>query len=158
MSGVCCGWGAVEQERPGVHSAPHTDPIPSGSRGQRLPQTTRTQLGKAEDQRCMDPGVKYKVAEWGENLKINPKDLCRKTPRKQGAAREKRTGGKTPFHSLRPISTCAAPVLSLRPNACQALQGTRGLCWDPRTRVGFGCGGRGEGGETTASYLRLDGM
>lgn len=59
------GGGAVVQERPGVHSAPRTDPNPSGSRGQRLLQTTRTQLGKAEDQRCMDPGVKYKMAEWG---------------------------------------------------------------------------------------------
>lgn len=60
--------GAVEQEGPGVHSAPHTDPIPSGSRGQRLPQTTQTQLGKAEDQRCTDPGVKYKVAESGGKI------------------------------------------------------------------------------------------
>lgn len=60
--------GAVEQEGPGVHSAPHTDPIPSGSRGQRLPQTTQMQLGKAEDQRCTDPGVKYKVAESGGKI------------------------------------------------------------------------------------------
>lgn len=30
------------------------------------------------------------MAEWGKkNLKINPKDLCRKTPRKQGETRWK---------------------------------------------------------------------
>lgn len=74
--------GAVEQERPGVHSAPHTDPIPSGSRGQRLPQTTRTQLGKAEDQRCMDPGVKYQVAEWGEKSQNKPKGSLQENTQK----------------------------------------------------------------------------
>lgn len=151
MSGACCGWGLWSRKGLGA-SAPHTDPIRSGSRGQRLPQTTQAQLGKAEDQRCMDPGVKYKVAEWEEkNLKINPKDLCRKTPRKQGTAREKSNGEKKiPFHSLKPMSTCTAPCLVPQTHACQALQGTQGLCWGPQTRVGFGCGGGGRGGKMTA--------
>lgn len=138
MGGACGArraWGSLCSPPPRPHLL--------GEEGQRLPQTTQVQLCEAEGQRCIDPGVKYKVAEWGKkNLKINPKDLCRKTPRKHREARWESTEKTSPSQSLKPESALHCALFSPpKPTACQALQGSPAcLCWNPQDSNGLWLG------------------
>lgn len=111
MSGVCCEQGCTARMAWGALCSPSRPrPVCAGRRGQRPTQTTRMQLGKAKVRADVHrPGVKYKVAEWGK-LKINPKDLCRKTPSKHGEARGEEQQKNSPL----PLPEPGAPR-ALRP-------------------------------------------
>lgn len=87
------GAGGDEAGGLGCPPLPSQSPLLGGA-GQRAPQTAQAQLWKAEGQRCINPRVKYKMAEWKQkSLSKNPKrsrqenETASLTPRKQGEAR-----------------------------------------------------------------------
>lgn len=94
------------------------------------------------------------MAEWGKKIS-NPKDLFRKTPRKQREARWKSTEKTSPSHSLKPLSALRCALFSPpKPTACQALQDSPAcLCWNPQDPNGLWLGDTDD-----CIRLRLDGV